>query len=273
VARTALCVAFIVAMMPAVRANRSDVAQNQFPGTVKVQLYCDGTQRPIRTALTTVGATLEEAGVKLGPADLVFPKRDRRVVNGMAIRVVRVANKVVVKKWPVGFMVIRRPTRLMSPGRVRVLQRGEPGQITKTFSVVYYNGRSAGSKLLKQEMTVKPKDTVVLVGDVRLAYRGSYVSRRRLLMHASAYDPGPRSCGSSADGYTATGMKAGYGVVAVDPKYIPLGTRLFIEGYGFAVAGDVGRAIKGHRIDLGFDTYRAAKQFGRRRVQVHILKS
>jgi 3D (Asp-Asp-Asp) domain-containing protein len=66
-------------------------------------------------------------------------------------------------------------------------------------------------------------------------------------------------------------MKAGKGVVAVDPRVIPLGTRLYIEGYGVAVAGDVGSAIKGRRIDLGFGTYAEAIRWGRRNVRVQIL--
>jgi len=90
-------------------------------------------------------------------------------------------------------------------------------------------------------------------------------------MVATAYYPGPESTGKSADGITATGMRAGHGVVAVDPRVIPLGTRLYIPGYGLAVAGDVGGAIKGLRIDLGFSTLREALHFGRRRVTVYVL--
>lgn len=92
-----------------------------------------------------------------------------------------------------------------------------------------------------------------------------------LLMTATAYDPGPRSCGRFASGWTAVGMRAGKGVVAVDPSVIPLGTKLYIEGYGYAVAGDVGRAIRGRRIDLGFDTYGQAIAFGRRTVRVYVV--
>lgn len=90
-------------------------------------------------------------------------------------------------------------------------------------------------------------------------------------MLATAYDPGPRSCGDSADGVTAIGLKAGRGVVAVDPRIIDLGSRVHVEGYGPAIAGDVGGAIKGKRIDLGYDTYEEALVFGRRMVRVHIL--
>jgi 3D (Asp-Asp-Asp) domain-containing protein len=90
-------------------------------------------------------------------------------------------------------------------------------------------------------------------------------------MVATAYDPGPGSCGASADGITAIGMRAGKGVVAVDPRMIPMGARLHIEGYGYAVAGDIGGAIKGNRIDLGFHSRRQALQFGRRKVVVRVL--
>jgi 3D (Asp-Asp-Asp) domain-containing protein len=74
------------------------------------------------------------------------------------------------------------------------------------------------------------------------------------------------------DHITATGVHAGYGVVAVDHDVIPLGSRLYIEGYGYALAGDTGSRIKGLRIDLGYDTKRQAIQFGRRPVRVYIVQ-
>ncbi|MCH7471383.1 3D domain-containing protein [bacterium] len=95
--------------------------------------------------------------------------------------------------------------------------------------------------------------------------------KRMLTMEATAYEPGPRSCGKFASGNTSSGLKAGYGVVAVDPTFIALGTRLYIEGYGYAVAGDVGGAIKNKRIDLGFYTVAECLKFGRRPVQVYVL--
>jgi 3D (Asp-Asp-Asp) domain-containing protein len=100
--------------------------------------------------------------------------------------------------------------------------------------------------------------------------------RRALTMVATAYDPGPLSTGKRPGdrgyGVTASGMRAGYGVVAVDPRVIPLGTRLYIPGYGYAIAGDTGSAIVGNRIDLGFATYAEAIRFGRQSVAVYVLK-
>jgi 3D (Asp-Asp-Asp) domain-containing protein len=103
-----------------------------------------------------------------------------------------------------------------------------------------------------------------------IASRGQFTGKEVLEMEATGYAPWH---GKGVDDVTAIGMKAGYGVVAVDPKVVPLRSVLFIEGYGQAVAGDTGGAIKGHRIDLGFNTAREAYKFGRRPVRVYILST
>jgi 3D (Asp-Asp-Asp) domain-containing protein len=94
------------------------------------------------------------------------------------------------------------------------------------------------------------------------------VVRGAMLMLATAYTADCAGCG----GMTAIGRRAGFGIVAVDPRIIPLGTRLYIPGYGLAIAGDTGGDIVGNRIDLGFDSQRGALLFGRRDVTVYRLK-
>ena len=90
-------------------------------------------------------------------------------------------------------------------------------------------------------------------------------------MEATAYTDDIASQGKWI-GQTATGMKPQVGVVAVDPKIIPLGTKLYVEGYGEAIAGDTGGAIKGNRIDLFMATRGQAMKYGRRKnVKVRIL--
>lgn len=88
-----------------------------------------------------------------------------------------------------------------------------------------------------------------------------------LYMEASAYLPtdGGGAC------ITASGMVAQRGVVAVDPDVIPLGTRLYIPGYGEAIAADTGGAIVGNKIDLCMEDYGEAMEFGRRDITVYVL--
>ena len=96
------------------------------------------------------------------------------------------------------------------------------------------------------------------VTDARCASVGTVVV---LTVSATAY---------SLPGYTASGLHVGWGVVAVDPRVIPLGTRMTVPGYGEAIAADVGTAIIGDRIDLWFPTLAQAKAWGRRDVTIII---
>ncbi len=85
-----------------------------------------------------------------------------------------------------------------------------------------------------------------------------------LKMVASAYFSG---------GKTATGLQARKGIVAVDPSVIPLGTKLYIEGYGEAQAADIGSSIKGNRIDLCFDSLQECKTYGKRNINVYLVEN
>jgi 3D (Asp-Asp-Asp) domain-containing protein len=76
------------------------------------------------------------------------------------------------------------------------------------------------------------------------------------------------STGYCLDGATATGMEAGWGTVAVDPAVIPLGTKMYVPGYGDGVAADTGTAVQGSMIDLWFPTCAEALAWGRRMVTI-----
>ena len=96
-----------------------------------------------------------------------------------------------------------------------------------------------------------------------------YVPYTQVLgMEATAYLP----TDGGGEGLTAMGIPATYGVVAVDPNVIPLGSRVYIPGYGEALAADTGGAIYGYRIDLCMEDYWQAMDFGRRTVNVFVLK-
>lgn len=166
------------------------------------------------------------------------------------------------------------------PPRHRVLKaEGKPGEKLVVWRVYYRNGKEVRRVRLEEHVLEPPQPRVYEIGvHGHIASRGavgrgsSFRTTRILTMHASAYTP-HRSGGGTGTGYTATGLPAGYGLVAVDPRVIPLGTVLYIEGYGMAIAADTGRAIKGNKIDLCFATRRQALQFGRRKVRVHILRA
>ena len=270
-AAAALCVVIIISGAVAAGISRSDAEVAQLPA-LEIIVKADGSEQRVLTSQATVGEALEDAGISLGSADYVIPSPNTKLRAGMTVRVVRVTEKVIVEEQPIGFKTRKQPTNSLRVGLTQVVEEGKRGLKNVYYRVRYEDGVEKSRSVIRSEVVQQPQDRLILFGERgALASRGWFVSRKVLIMHATAYDPGPRSCGRYASGRTSTGMRAGYGVVAVDPRIIKLGTKLYIEGYGFAIAGDRGSAIKGNRIDLGFDTYREAARFGRKTVKVHIL--
>ncbi|HVL38795.1 MAG TPA: 3D domain-containing protein [Fimbriimonadaceae bacterium] len=178
--------------------------------------------------------------------------------------------RVEVEKIP--FEVKYEFSRTVGPGRVVKVQNGEHGEIRRTYQVHFKDGKPVGKTLIETER-VEPKTALFYMGrkGYTVSRSASYKRKEVRVMTATAYDPSPRTIGRGATGRTATGLWAGYGHVAVDPRVIPLGTRVFVEGYGFAIASDTGGAIKGNKIDLCYNDRATALRFGRKKVTVHIF--
>ncbi|HEX5323276.1 MAG TPA: 3D domain-containing protein [Capsulimonadaceae bacterium] len=161
----------------------------------------------------------------------------------------------------------------VEPGHTKLAHEGSEGVLVKTFNVTYKDGKPIRYQLISQKMVKVAMNRVLLAGIRTREARalpsrsGVYARVRELDMVATGYSPYE----GSGSGRCATGIRAGYGVVAVDPRVIPLGSRLYIEGYGYAIAGDTGGAIRHNRIDLGMNSYRQANHVGRRRVHVYVL--
>jgi 3D (Asp-Asp-Asp) domain-containing protein len=97
------------------------------------------------------------------------------------------------------------------------------------------------------------------------------LATRKLEMVATAYDPGPVDRFRGEVGTTSIGLRAHFGIIAVDPKVIRYRSLLYVEGYGLGLAGDTGGAIKGKRLDLCFNSTREANAWGRQKVKVYVL--
>lgn len=144
-------------------------------------------------------------------------------------------------------------------GEKKVLQEGEDGKKVKIIKITYHkNGEEYDREIVSVE-TTSAKDKKILRG-TKIIWRnlptpdGEIKYWRKLRVYATHYDSKCPGCNE----WTATGMRAGKGVIAVDPKVIPLRSKVYIPGYGIAVAGDTGGAIKGNIVDLGFDDARTS---------------
>lgn len=194
-----------------------------------------------------------------------YANRIQKQDDGGEIRVVSI---------PIPAPVQYELTREVGAGRLVKAHEGEPGAVIRTYQVIIQDGKPVGKKEIKEERK-DPTPTVFYIGKAGNGWqpsRGSFVRHKVLDMVATAYDPSPATIGRGATGYTCTGLKATFGMVAVDPRVIPFGTLVYVEGYGLALACDRGSAIKGNRIDLCYDRKSTADAYGKKHVKVHILK-
>ena len=225
-----------------------------------------------------VGALLAEQRVQLAPEDAVRPALSDPLPSDGVVRVDRITTWMRDEKHVLPSKTVRRFDYSMAPGRTKTLAAGIAGE---RDVIVRYTRRDDGSLqrwVVASHVTRASRPRIVAVGaqeyqdfanfEAHGVARMAYIAQSAMLMIATAYTADCAGCG----GTTAIGRPAGHGIVAVDPRVIPLGTHLFIPGYGAAIAGDTGGAIHGLRIDLGFNSLREAMLFGRREITVYRLK-
>jgi uncharacterized protein YabE (DUF348 family) len=240
---------------------------------VRVTILADGNRTIVECLGLYVRDALKTAGVDVSGRDLVQPEADEELEPGMTVCVRRMTEELVTGKVQVPFQVLRREDENLEIGISKVVQQGRPGSKEVVTRLLKLDGKVIERQTIGERVLEKPVPQVVAIGTCGVISRGGQTIRfkKALDVVATAYTPGPESTGPSADGYTATGLKAGFGVIAVDPRVIKLGSRVYVEGYGFAIAGDVGGAIKGARIDVCFESKSEALRWGRRKVRVYIL--
>jgi uncharacterized protein YabE (DUF348 family)/3D (Asp-Asp-Asp) domain-containing protein len=232
----------------------------------------DGGNSPVAVVsyTNTVDELLQEKHIVVTKSDELNIPRNAKLVSGERLIITRHAVDVIVTKETIPFQTQRQPDPNMFQGQVKVLAPGVDGVAQVTTTIVYLNGKPIHT-FVQRQVIQQPQDRKVAYGtqsydSLGLAYRGDAVyagGGTPMSMIATAY--------TSYGTRTATGMTPTYGVVAVDPSVIPLGTRLYVTGYGYARAEDTGGAIKGYRIDVYFPTEQQAENWGRRRVTVYIL--
>jgi 3D (Asp-Asp-Asp) domain-containing protein len=238
-----------------------------------VILVVDGRRRTVMTVAATVDEFLaaRPAGVVVRPRDRVYPSPYDGLWPGATVRVVRLETKITSEPDRVPYAQVSRPDATLPRGLTRVIQAGRPGTRVRQIATTTADGIVIERRVVGMIVTNPPQDRIVQIGTRRVwASRGPYAGKEIIMMEATAYAPWD---GPGTNDITSIGMKAGYGVVAIDPTVIPYRSELFIEGYGRAIAGDTGGAIVGHRIDLGYNTIREALNFGRRVVKVYIIST
>jgi len=246
----------------------------------EIVLTADGKTRSVYSCEPVLEQALAECGIVMNPHDEITPAIETPVTEGMTVQVFRVEVIEKTVSEAIERPEIIRPNFDVPASYQTVLDEGWDGACTVTYRVVTRDGQEIIKQELEREILWEPGARIIEKGiqgkKVVASSKAELSVKKELICNATAYDASPASNGIYA-GKTATGRKPAYGVVAVDPSVIPLGSRLYIEAvdgswvYGYAIAGDTGGAIRGKKVDLFYNTAGECRAFGRRQARVYVL--
>lgn len=268
------------------------VAEPNDSSTPEVFLICHGEKQRVSSSGETVGQLLARLGITLSGSDVLSHDPDTPVVRGMHLQIDSVITRQETYTATVPHETVRCADASLPEGSSQVLIPGRDGELLCTADVTYRNGRETNRQVRQETMTIVPVTEVIGYGtgtanqtppaqDMPVIHDGYIIMPTGEILTYYKTDnvtaTGYTHTDAGCDMITATGTTVHYGTAAVDPRFIPYGTRMLIVShdgkryYGIATAEDCGGAIKRDRMDLYFPTYQECIEFGKRRCTIYFL--
>ena len=246
-----------------------------------------GQQMVSNTYGQTVGELLESINLSLNEGDTIDVALDTMTYDGMELNIDRWTTSTEFVYEEVPFETEYVQTNKLLKGEEKVATEGKSGELKHTATITYFNGQEVSREIIATEQTAEPVNQVIkqgtfeaemgklTIGDgvIVTADGEIYTYSHTMKVKATAYTHTDKGC----DKITATGTTVHWGTVAVDPKLIPYGTKMFIVSndgkfvYGLSAAEDCGGSIKGNRIDLYMPTTSQCFSFGVRNCTIYFL--
>ncbi|MBY4606020.1 MULTISPECIES: ubiquitin-like domain-containing protein [Bacillus] len=273
---------------PAIDTDISKDMKINIEPAFQVTVNDAGKQKKIWTTSTTVADFLKQHKMNIKDEDKIKPALDVKLTKGKAdVTITRIEKVTDVVEEKIAFDVKKQEDASLEKGKEKVVQKGKEGKLNKHFEVVKENGKEVSRELVKEETAEQSKDKVIAVGTKQsspkiekvsasgdsktVVSRSNESTGKVMTVSSTAYTA---SC-SGCSGHTATGVNLKNNpnakVIAVDPNVIPLGSKVHVEGYGYAIAADTGSAIKGNKIDVFFPKKSSAYRWGNKTVKIKIL--
>ncbi len=250
---------------------------------VNVTVALDGKELNILTNEDSLEDLLKQENIALGDEDIIEPAANTQPTEGMKVIITRINTQYEKSTVAIDYTTEVQKDKDLEKGKSKVLQEGVPGEKEVTTKVVFQNGVEVSREIVEETTIKAPVNKVVAEGSaavivasrggvsVKVKENGLPYSTDVLTVKATAYWSGDDGGLVTATGTVPVRVPDGWSTIAVDPRVIPLGTKVYVEGYGYAIAQDTGGAIKGNRIDVFLSNAKQVYNWGVRTVKVHIL--
>ncbi|WP_305146635.1 ubiquitin-like domain-containing protein [Anaerovorax odorimutans] len=245
---------------PSIDKPLTDGAEVKVRKAVEFTLQADGKTEELKALPKTVGDALKYHKIKVGEADKVSPALNEPLTAGAQIVINRITTAKEEVTEEIDFKTKTKGDNDLPAGTTKVVKKGEKGQDRVVYEITYSDGKEIARRELERETISKPVNKLV-AKSTRGTIQGKEYTKK-FTVKAYSYTGGGR---------TAMGTQARVGEIAVDPSVIPLGTRVYVEGYGFARAEDTGGNIKGNTIDVYKNSESECLNWGVRNVTIYIL--
>jgi uncharacterized protein YabE (DUF348 family)/3D (Asp-Asp-Asp) domain-containing protein len=259
---------------------------------VGVTVKADVKQAFTYTTEDTVGGVISSLNIALSAEDRITPALNSSLKEGMTVSVVRVRKEVTETKYPISFTVVQQKNADLEAGKQKIVATGKSGLVVFKTQRVYEDGKLVNQTIVEKTIAQPAVQQVVAIGTkkkpevVTLAYKGPptsaeakivklngqsvkvkrMLSNVTLTAYSADFASTGKSKGDSEFGVTSSGTVVEEGrTIAVDPRVIPIGWWVYIEGIGFRRAEDTGSAVKGKKIDVYYDSEKFANNFGLKR--------
>jgi resuscitation-promoting factor RpfB len=205
----------------------------------------------VRSTAESVGELLAESGLALQGLDYSVPDESEPLSGVEQVRVVRVREEVLLEQISLPFETHREAVSDLELDKQQVVQPGRAGLQVSRVRVRYEDGQEVSRQVEGEWTARQPEERVIGHGAMPVMHTldtpdGPVQYWRALQMYATSYHP------ATTSNTTASGLPLQKGVAAIDRRYILFNTRMYIPGYGHAVAADTGGGVQGRMIDLGY---------------------
>lgn len=265
-------------VQPSIESKVSEKETIKVKKAIPVEIKANGVELEVQTAEDTVEDmldaeknTLESQGIEFDKdVDEVSPSLDSKIEGDVSVQLVKVDTKDIVEKQPINFDTIVEKDENLDSSVQKVKSEGVNGEKEITYQIIYKDGVEVSRDVKSTKTISEPQNEIVVkgTGQVYASRGGDKINyKKKFSCTATAYS----NHSNTATGRVPVRNEGGLSTIAVDPSVIPLGSKVYVDGYGYAIAADTGSAIKGDKVDLYLNSSGECNNWGRRSVNVLVV--